>query len=616
MVSAIGLFTFFTGTVGDTFTFYLAFALDWLVAGSSVVVITTLIWPHSIENVFKERLAAIYTHLEVRCRQIAEQLRASKSPLRGTSVNVPTYLPPLRQMPSLELPRGLDPSHPFARIDLAFQAMNLHLWFFQRAIAPVISATMPAETHGQLADFFSKCTEQLHALVHSCLREKPVPPVDTDLSGNARAAYQEADFKRETWNQLPTDGVLRANLNWLIQDLEAVTTFQNALHSKLHGEPQAYLSALKPAATGTPLIDVNSLRRSTKLAVILLICFVEQHAFGFPGGIQVAFFAVFFASVPNVGRQAKTDVLGFLGVLVAWIFAFTAVLITSKLPRFPLLLSLVFLGDFLAILAFQKRPRYGIAGLQAGLALPFAFLSSTGPDWGGFTGARTRVWGIIVAGFTALVVHTYFWPVLPMQRVRALITAALRDTAVSLRQLFNDHSTWKGSPPGLRGAITGANELLDDARYLPGSDGVDPNYFDILSCLQEIDACLQYLNLVISLAKEHPLPQRFFQVIDDYAVEAGIKLQEAVQQFQQSPPLAGRFEPVRWQPDRSARWKCVFEDVVPIPDGEIDPRLLAVIARCLEQIAGAVERILNGTGPLLTYSDLMSMHDVSSNRSC
>jgi hypothetical protein len=318
---------------------------------------------------------------------------------------------------------------------------------------------------------------------------------------------------------------------------------------------------------------------------------VEQHAIGFPGGIQVSFFAVFFASAPNVGRQAKTDVLGFLGVLFAWVFAFAAVLITSKLPRFPLLLSLVFLGDFLAILAFQKLPRYGIAGLQAGLALPFAFLSSPGPDWGGFTEARTRVWGIIVAGFTALVVHTYLWPVLPMHRVRALITAALRDTAVNLRQLFNGHSTWKGSPPSLRGVIAGANELLDDARYLPGPDSADPNYKDILSCLQEIEACLEYVNLVVALEKEHPLLLRFFEENGDFQEQADSKLEEVAQQFQQSRSSVPRMESVRWQSDVAARWASASKDIIPIPEGKSDTSHSAVIACCLDQFARAVERI-------------------------
>jgi len=589
MVSAIGIFAFFAGTVGETLTFYFNFVLDWLVGGSSVLIVTTLIWPHSAEKVLLQRLAAVYTHLEKQCRQATRQIRAGASPQEEASVEKLAPLPPL---PAPELPRARDPSNPLARMSLACRALHLHLWFFQRVIIPVLSTDLSAETCRQLAGLFDQCAEHLHALVDGILRRKEVPVVDTGLLQEARSARWEVNREKGDSGSLLAQGVHQAVLSRLIHDLQTVTASHNALLPGLRGGLAGELSALEPSATRARLIDINSLRRSTKLVLILLLCLAEQHALSFPGGVQVAFFAVFFASVGNVGRQVKTDLLGLLGVLAAWTFGIAAVFLTSKLPRFPLLLSLAFLGEFLAILTFLKLPRYGIAGLQGGLALPFAFLTSTGPSWGTFVGARTRLSGIVVAGFTALVIHAFLWPVLPMRRLRALIAAALRDTAVSLGQLVSgDRSTWKGSPPGLHAIVAQAHELLDDARYLPGSDGVDPNYFDILGCLQEIDACVEYLNLVISLEQEHPLRQRFFQVIDDYSAQAGSKLQEVAQQFQPSPPRAGGVEPVRWQPDISARWKNVIEDVAPIPDGEIDPRQLAVIARCLEQIASAVERI-------------------------
>ena len=147
---------------------------------------------------------------------------------------------------------------------------------------------------------------------------------------------------------------------------------------------------------------------------------MEQQVLGFPGGTQVAFFATFFASIGNLGRQTKTDLLGLFGLLSGFVYGVVAAFFTSRLPHFPLLLSLLFLGEFLANLAYQKLQRYNIAGLQAGMALPFAYLASTGPGWGSFAGVRTRIAGIVVAGFTAMVVHAYLWPVLPMRRLRSV----------------------------------------------------------------------------------------------------------------------------------------------------------------------------------------------------
>ena len=126
--------------------------------------------------------------------------------------------------------------------------------------------------------------------------------------------------------------------------------------------------------------------------------------------------------------------------------------------------------------------------------------------------ARWRVAGsatLFVAGFTAVVVHAYLWPVLPMRQLRASIAAVLRATAGSLVQLFaGPRPTWAGSPPSLGETIIRAHDLLDDARYLPGPEHADPAYAGVLGCLQEIDANLEYVHFLIGLEEEHPLRQR------------------------------------------------------------------------------------------------------------
>lgn len=228
-----------------------------------------------------------------------------------------------------------------------------------------------------------------------------------------------------------------------MQDLQSATASHNALFGGFREGP-AELVALRPVAgTGRPLLDVQSLRASTKLVVIVLLLLMEEGLLGFPGASQVAFYATFFASTGNLGRQNKTDLVGLAGLLGGVAYGVAAAFFTSRLPHFPLLLALVFLGQFLAELAYQRLPRYAVAGLQAGLALPFAYLATSGPEWGSFATARIRFAGLVVAGFTAVLVHAYLWPVLPMRQLRASIAAALRATGVSLAQLFSARSGWQ-----------------------------------------------------------------------------------------------------------------------------------------------------------------------------
>ncbi len=159
-----------------------------------------------------------------------------------------------------------------------------------------------------------------------------------------------------------------------------------------------------------------------------------------------------------------------------------------------------------------------------------------------------------------------------MRQLRASIAAALRDTAVRLGQLFGGpRSTWEGPPSSLDDLVTRAHDLLDDARYLPGPEHADPAYNGILGCMQEMDANLEYVHSLVHLEEEHPLRQRFFQVIGDYPKQARSNLTRVARQFQRSPGRAARVKPVRWEPDASGRWDNASHDVGPVPDNTIDP---------------------------------------------
>ena len=603
MVSAIGIFVFFQGTVGDTLRFYVAYGFNWLIAGFSVVVVNSLLWPFTTQKVFLERLAGVYAHLEEHCRQSARWIGSGESPPVPGPPEEWAPFRPLRPLLAPELHRGRDTSNPFAGMILACRSLNVRLWFLNQVIAPAIAPGAdapgsPPETRQQLASALDQCAEHLHALLEGILRRKLVPPI----IGERRAASGETEadpLLATRHSPLVTHGdillahdIPRILLRHLAEDLQAMTASHNALLARLRGHLGGELIAFRPLAIGTRLLDVNSLRSSSKLVVILLLLLVEEGWLGFPGGSQVAFFATFFASTGNLGRQNKTDLIGLAGLLSGFAYGVVAAFLTSRLPHFPLLLALVFLGEFLANLAFQKLPRYGVAGIQAGLALPFAYLATTGPEWGSFATVRTRFAGLVVAGFTAVVVHAYLWPVLPMRQLRASIAAALRATAVSLAHLFGAPlATWEGAPPRLGDTVARARDLLDDARYLPGPEHADPAYHGILSCLQEIDANLEYVHFLVGLEEEHPLRQRFFQVIGDYAEQARSNLERVARQFQRSPGRAILVEPVRWEPDASGRWEYAPHDVYPVPDRLIDPWRPAKIARCLDQIARAVERI-------------------------
>src|SRR4029077_7260155 len=85
--------------------------------------------------------------------------------------------------------------------------------------------------------------------------------------------------------------------------------------------------------------------------------------------------------------------------------------------------------------------------------------------------------------------------------------------------------------------------------------------------------------------------ERFFEAVADYGVQARGNLERVAQQFQEAPRRAARLEPIRWEPDATGRWENAQQRAVTPPDGEVDPARPVVIARCLDSIAHATERL-------------------------
>jgi len=592
MVSAIGIFVVLHGTVEETLLFYVRYALDYLVAGFSVVTVHTLLWPVNTRGIFLQRLAQVYVHLEERCRQAAGRIRSGEPPAVDASPDQWAPFRELRQFLAPELRRAGETPNPFSQMILACRSLNLRLWFFNESIAPLVSNAIMGEARERLTSRLERHADFLHELLEAALHKMQVPLGATqwgDEIGSTRG--NSAPFRSEG-EVLLARGIHETVLRRVGKDIGTVARSHNLLLDSLGRSPAEGTVTSEPAITHTRLLDLQAVRAAAKLVLIITLLLVAEAIIGLPGGSQVAFYAAFFASTGNLGRQNKTDLIGLAGLLSGFVYGVVAAFLTSHVAQVPLLLGLVFLGELLASLAFQTFSAYSAAGFQAGLALPFAYLASSGPEWGSFALAQTRFAGLVLAGFTAIVIHAYVWPVLPMRQLRASIAAALRDTASSLEHLFHAPRTaWTGPPASLIETVRRAPDLLDDARYLPGADHAGPTYHGILRGLQQIDANLEYLHFLISLEAEHPLRVRFFHVVTDYARQAQTNLEHVAQQFQKSTRKAASLEAILWPPGVSGRWQQASEAISIASDGRIDPSRPAVLAYCLDQIASATERI-------------------------
>lgn len=585
MSSAIGLFMGLETTIGATLDFFVDYQATFFMGGFSTALFYTLLWPASLQKTFMKQLVQVYARLEDDCRMAADRIRSGAPFPEAEALEDWAPFRPLRKLLAPRPHRSGDSVDPFVQMIVGCRNLNLRLWFFKQAIAPALLQEGSPEGRRRLAGILEQCADHLHGLAVSVRLRQAAAMVPDDLIQQANFA-NFPKLRAGIHDPLLEHGIQRVLLHRLVDGLQSVTHAQNAVLMALKNELPGELLAIKAFAVGKPLLDDASIRAATKLLVILVLLLVEELFFGFPGGTQVAFFAVFFASTANLGRQNRTDILGVTGLFTGFMYGVLAAILTTRLPYFPLLLLLVFLGEFVANMMFQALPKYGVAGLQGGLAIPFALLAATGPAWGSFVEVRTRFAGLVVAGCTAIVVHAYLWPVLPMRQLRTALAGALRESAESLRLLFANHAAWDGPPASLGETFHQAHDLLEDARFLPGIDHADPNYNKIVSVIQQIDAYLSYIQMLLSLEGDADARGRLFQTASEEFDQMAAKLEQVAKQFALVHVRAAQIAPLEWKTNVSSRWQQAGS----ANDPEENQRLL-VIASCLDQIAQAVTTI-------------------------
>ena len=268
MVSALGIFVFIQGGVGGALSFYVAYWVNFLVAGFSVVVVHTLVWELNTRRVFWERLAAVYGRLEEECRHAARWMRSSETVPMETSPEEWAPFRALRQLLAPELRRGRDTANPYARMILACRSLTLRFWFFNRAVAPAV----PQEVRDRLANALDRCADQLLTLLDATLRTKQVPSIETESSlGSFVADMQSAERQAPFARSLPEVIVHRC-----VHSLQSLGSSHNALVGNLSAASTKQLVNTRAFPSGRPLIDANSVRSGIKLVAIIGVLLAEE----------------------------------------------------------------------------------------------------------------------------------------------------------------------------------------------------------------------------------------------------------------------------------------------------------------------------------------------------
>jgi uncharacterized membrane protein YccC len=163
----------------------------------------------------------------------------------------------------------------------------------------------------------------------------------------------------------------------------------------------------------TPLWPLRGdwLSQSLMLAGTVLLTLLGAHVLGLPPS-KAAISVMLLSVTPHLQALIFKGELRIAGALLATAGALVIFVVVGLLPHFPLLIALVFLGQFIAAYVTHTAGKYAYVGVQMGLVLPLLVVAPRA-EFGSLTPAVERLEGILL-GLVASVVVAGLWPRYPL----------------------------------------------------------------------------------------------------------------------------------------------------------------------------------------------------------
>jgi uncharacterized membrane protein YgaE (UPF0421/DUF939 family) len=163
----------------------------------------------------------------------------------------------------------------------------------------------------------------------------------------------------------------------------------------------------------TPLWPIRGewINQSLMLAVTVLLTLLVAHAIDLPAD-KAAISVLLLTITPHLQALVQKGELRIAGLVIATIWSLGTFLLVGLLPYFPLLVGLVFLGQFVATYLTLTTGKYAYAGLQMGLVFPMVVVAPP-TEFGSVIPAAERLAGILL-GLAASITVAGLWPRFPL----------------------------------------------------------------------------------------------------------------------------------------------------------------------------------------------------------
>ena len=269
--------------------------------------------------------------------------------------------------------------------------------------------------------------------------------------------------------------------NKIIRIVEAINIFHRDEYQKMMENRVTHINeAEKMKVRSFFSINTETSIVGVKTVIIFMLLIFGEFVVDLPGGGQVAFYAILFGVIPNLGQEYMKSKYGILGIFSGLLFGIVSLIIVSQVQHFLLFLSLYSLGTFVAAYFASSSKDISFAGLQAGLVVPYSLLFSTGPQVD-LDAAFTRCMALLSAAFIAAIVHILLWPNNPFKLLKQKISKAIDLTGKIMSKLvMTDRQDWDKADNmvlPLAATLPTSTSLLHDAEYIIRQDDLHAEQF-------------------------------------------------------------------------------------------------------------------------------------------
>ncbi|MGB7293784.1 MAG: hypothetical protein WBD99_16575 [Thermodesulfobacteriota bacterium] len=502
--------------------------------------IDPLVFPSNTHKTLHLTMSEVFSGLAKRFKKLAIEDGSASSHKQNSvslSLNIFGHLLDLVTRTTQEQKNVVFPEDSFIKMVAYCKNIYRRLELLESSFLRDRPVKLDEFTYARMREVFGEISKSFQSMSISILSQSTVSNTDVDLKKTIGALedryisiLNETSMDDEYHTEITEFGGIVTLIKSTVADLEKIKTSFNSVQNI-----EAYKDQTNKKLTRTKTVEnkrtarryaitTENIRQGIRTLILIfllmIIMLILNQFFEIPADTQVAFYAVLFGIVPNLGQFKLKSKTGSFGIFFGLIYGLVGLLLVSEIQHFLFLILLFSLGYFLAAYISSGTERLAFGGLQAGLVMPYVFLISNGPivnlDF-----ALQRFTALVLVSLTSLVVLNLVWPINPFKQLKERLSKAIIDSGTILHQLLKlqdkEDDKIQAMVLDLASTLPTSTSLLNDAHYVIRRDDLHSEEFlEIIESLEVIYLELETLNKTIYVDIDNKAITKYLYYMSSY----------------------------------------------------------------------------------------------------